>query len=117
MALLESDLGGGWPLGFGMSGSPEQLAWVQRTLAPLGLPVTVPGGGADIGPTHRATGVPAIGLRPDDTHYFDVHHTEADTLDKVDPASLQEAVAAFAGAAWLLANAEDPPAPVVPSAD
>lgn len=110
VAAMESDLGGGRPLGFGASGSPEALAWLARTLAPLGLPVTEGGGGADISPL-GAAGVLVIGLRPDDRHYFDVHHTEADTVDKVDPAALQEGVAAVAGLAWLLASAPDAPPP------
>ncbi len=110
VAAMESDLGAGWPQGFGMSGTEEQIDWVRDALTPLGLPVYDKGGGADIGPIHRATGVPAIGLRPDDTKYFHYHHTAADTFDKVEPEAYREAVAAFAGAAWLLANAEDPPA-------
>jgi hypothetical protein len=109
VAAIESDLGGGWPLGFSATGTPEQLAWLRAAAAPLGLPIGEGGGGADIGPL-KGQGTLLIGLRPDDRHYFDVHHTHADTLDKVDPASLREATAALAGLAWLLANA--PPAPV-----
>jgi Zn-dependent M28 family amino/carboxypeptidase len=37
-------------------------------------------------------------------HYFDYHHTEADTLDKVDPSELQRDAAAMAALAWLLAE-------------
>ena len=109
VAAMESDLGAGWPQAFGMSGSAPQYAWVRETLAPLGLPVGDKGGGADIGPLAEATGTAAIGLRPDDTRYFHVHHTAADTFDKVEPEAFREATAAFAGAAWLLANADDPP--------
>ena len=32
-----------------------------------------------------ADGVPALGEETTMAHYFDWHHTEADTLDKVDP--------------------------------
>lgn len=109
LVAMESDLGAGWPQGFGMSGTVPEVAWVRATLAPLGLPVADKGGGADIGPLHRDHGVPVIGIRPDDTRYFHVHHTEADTFDKVEPEAFREATAAFAGAAWLLANAEEPP--------
>ncbi|MDP6933977.1 MAG: peptidase M28 family protein, partial [Myxococcota bacterium] len=70
------------------------------------MPVPPGGGGADIGPL-ADKGVLAIGLRPDDTHYFDVHHTRADTVDKVNPASLREGTAAMATLAWLLANSEE----------
>ena len=44
-----------------------------------------------------------MGLRVDDSTYFDYHHTEADTLDKVDPAALAASTAALAAWAWVLA--------------
>jgi carboxypeptidase Q len=37
-------------------------------------------------------------------HYFDYHHTAADTLDKVDPANLQSQVAAMGVLAYYLAD-------------
>ncbi len=102
VAAIESDLGGGWPLAWSAGGTEEQMAWLRQTAAPLGMPISEGGGGADIGPL-KAHGTLVIGLRPDDTHYFDVHHTWADTLEKVDPESLREGAAAVAGLAWLLA--------------
>lgn len=105
-ALLESDLGGGWPLSWSAGGSPAQLEWLRRAAAPIGLPVEAGGGGADISP-FEAKGALVIGLRPDDSHYFDVHHTWADTVDKVDPVALAEGTAAVAALAWQLANAPD----------
>lgn len=110
VAAMESDLGGGRPLGWGATGSPEAMAWLRSHLAPLGLPVADGGGGADLIPLEER-GVLVIGLRPDDTRYFDVHHTHADTLDKVEPGALAEGVAAVAGLAWQLANASDPTSP------
>ena len=110
IAAIETDLGGGWPLAWGATGTEEQLEWLGSRAAPLGLPVRFPGGGADISPL-KATGTLTIGLRPDDRHYFDVHHTHADTVDKVDPASLREGAGAVASLAWLLANAEQAPLP------
>ncbi len=110
VAAIETDLGGGWPLGWGATGTDEQLEWLAARAAPLGLPVRFPGGGADISPL-KANGTLTIGLRPDDRHYFDVHHTHADTVDKVEPASLREATGALAALAWLLANAESAPLP------
>lgn len=58
------------------------------------------------------------GLHPDDSHYFDFHHTNADTYDKIDPVSLAEGAAAVTGWTWLMANAPAPapgpqPAPAV----
>jgi carboxypeptidase Q len=69
--------------------------------------VTTPGGGADIGPL-RAAGVPLLGLRVDGSHYFDIHHTPADTLDKIEPRALAECTAALAVMAYLLADVPEP---------
>lgn len=99
---METDLGGGRPLAWAATGSDPQLAWLRTALAPMGLPLEGEGGGADIS---TLDGVLQVGLRPDDTHYFDVHHTQADTVDKVDPLALRAGVAAVAGFAWLTANA------------
>lgn len=110
VAAIEADLGGGWPVAWAATGSTEQLNWLEPLARPLGMPVTSPGGGADISPL-KYDGVLVIGLRPDDQHYFDVHHTAADTVDKVDPASLREATGALAALVWKLANAPDAPGP------
>ena len=59
--------------------------------------------GADIGPM-RPAGVPLLGQRVDMTHYFDYHHTHADTFDKVAKADLDENVAAMAVLAYVLAD-------------
>jgi hypothetical protein len=69
------------------------------------MPVEEGGGGADIKPLGEQ-GVLRVGFRPDDSAYFDVHHTRADTVDKVDPDALSEATAAMAGLAWQLANVD-----------
>ena len=39
--------------------------------------------------------------------YFDYHHSEADTLDKVDPAELADGVAAIAVLAYVAAELPD----------
>jgi hypothetical protein len=44
----------------------------------------------------------------DGSTYFDYHHSEADTLDKVDPGALQRDVAVVAVMSYLLANSETP---------
>jgi hypothetical protein len=105
-AAIESDLGGGAPLGWAATGTAAQLGWLARALAPTGLAVLREGGGADIGPLAER-GVLVIGLQPDDSRYFDVHHTRADTVDKVDPAALAEGVGQLAALAWRLANLEE----------
>ena len=48
-------------------------------------------------------GVPGMGLRVDGTRYFWYHHTDADTLDKLDPREFAECVAALAVMAYVVA--------------
>jgi len=79
-----------------------------RVLYPIGvLSSSVPelSGGADIGPLAEV-GVPVFGLSQDGTRYFDLHHTADDTLDKIDPAQMNQNVAAWAGLVWLIADSE-----------
>jgi hypothetical protein len=64
------------------------------------------GGGADIGPMTRE-GVPALSLDTVGEHYFDWHHTQADTLDKVDPADLRRATGMLAVMGYVLADMPD----------
>jgi hypothetical protein len=113
VAAIESDSGGARPLGFGVSAGPGGTDIVRKLAAPLAPfaadDVQEGGGGADISPMGPA-GVPQLGLRQDATHYFDVHHTMADTLDKVDAHDLAMNATAMAAMAWQLANL-DPPLP------
>lgn len=112
VAAIEADSGGGRPLGFGISHMDEavqacayeQLADLLRLLEPIGASTARDGGGgADIGPMKPA-GVALLSLNPDMTHYFDIHHTHADTLDKIDPHDLDRSVAAMAVTAYILAD-------------
>ena len=61
------------------------------------------GGGSDIGPLMR-NGVPGLGERSAGLHYFDWHHTETDTLDKVDLNDFRKSVAAMAVMSYILAD-------------
>ena len=64
------------------------------------------GGGSDISPlTHD--GVPGLSLDTVGEHYFDWHHTQADTLDKVDPADLRRATGMLAVMGYVLADMPD----------
>jgi len=107
VAAIESDSGGARPLGFGVSAGPGGTDIVKKLAAPLARfaadDVQEGGGGADISPM-AAAGVPQLGLRQDSTHYFDIHHTMADTLDKVDAHDLAMNATAMAAMAWQLAN-------------
>lgn len=107
---IESDSGGFAPRGFSVDAGdagPRVIARVRELLplfAPLGaLEVKAGYGGADIGPMVPA-GVPTMGLDVYNEAYFDIHHTEADTLDKVDPAQLADCVATMAVIAYVAAD-------------
>ena len=109
VAAIEADSGGGRPKGFGVTAGEGGVDAVRKIAAPLAAigaaEIKPGGGGADISPL-RAARVPVLGLRQDTTHYFDYHHSAADTLDKVDPRALAECAGAFAVVAFGLADAD-----------
>jgi carboxypeptidase Q len=104
---IESDGGVFAPLGFGFGGSDRAFEIVREVgalLEPVGAgTVTRGGGGADIGPLMEA-GVPGMGLEVDGSRYFWYHHSDADTLDKLDPDELARCVAALAVMAYVVAD-------------
>ena len=61
------------------------------------------GGGADIAPL-MLSGVPGLGVRTVGTRYFDWHHTDADSFDKIVPKEFQENVASLAVMSYVLAD-------------
>ena len=84
------------------------VGWVGALLHPIGANAVTPGGGgADIGPI-MARGVPGMGLNVDGTRYFWYHHSDADTIDKLDPADMARCVAALAVMAFVVADLEHP---------
>ncbi len=77
---------------------------IVSLLGAIGTDTVSPGGGgSDIAPI-VADGVPALSPRTVAEHYFDWHHTEADTLDKVDPDSFKRNTAMLAVVAYVLAD-------------
>lgn len=83
-----------------------RVTQIAALMAPLSLKVAVGHSGADISPMVPA-GVVTAGLGTEGSKYFDYHHTEADTLDKVDPAQLADGVAAMAVLAYVVADLPD----------
>ena len=110
---LESDSGGFAPQGFGVAGVDKDTA--TRTTNRVAAIATLLGSiratrvrtseeaGTDVDPM-KAAGVPQVGLWVDGRHYFDYHHTDADTLDKVDPQELADCVATVAVIAYIAAD-------------
>ncbi len=106
-AAIEMDGGAETPRGFGAGvdrSSMETLKQIGELLEPVGAgEITFGGGGEDISPLLRE-GVPGLAERAAGTHYFDWHHTEADTLDKVDSGDFRKSLAAMAVMGYVLAD-------------
>ncbi len=104
---MESDDGVFKPLGFGFSGSDSAMAMITQIASLLdGIgsgKITKGGGGADIEPI-MGLGVPGMGLTTDGTRYFWYHHTDADTVDKLDPHDVALCVATMAVIAYVVAD-------------
>ena len=106
---IESDSGVYRPEGFGLAATAplqvrSNLQEIAKLLSGIGSDrIAADGGGADIGPMMRE-GVPGASLDVDGTHYFDIHHTQADSLDKVNPRELALCVATMAVMAYTVAD-------------
>jgi carboxypeptidase Q len=66
--------------------------------------ISTGGGGADIGPSLQEGHIPGMSLDVDGSKYFLIHHTEADTVDKIDPSDLSKCVAAMTAMAYVVAD-------------
>ncbi|MFL6281949.1 MAG: M28 family metallopeptidase [Pyrinomonadaceae bacterium] len=106
---IESDIGVFRPTGFGLSekASPQARAdfvEIAKLLSNIRADHIDPDGeGTDISPMMKE-GVTGASLNVDFSHYFDIHHTQADTFDKVNPQELAACVAAMAVMAYVVAD-------------
>jgi carboxypeptidase Q len=81
---------------------------IGALLAPIGASEIVRGGdGADISPSAREAHIPALSLEVDGAKYFTVHHTNADTVDKINPDEVAKCAAAMAVMSYVLADAPE----------
>jgi Zn-dependent M28 family amino/carboxypeptidase len=108
VAAIETDAGAAPPVGYISTLEGKNLDRVAARMKLLSriAPIRFESSkhtGADTSPLTDA-GIPGFGLVPDPRHYFDFHHTPADTLDKVDPKALAQNTAAVAGLAYVLAE-------------
>jgi carboxypeptidase Q len=105
--MLESDSGVFRPTGFGFTGSDAARAKVKEIATLLrGLQVDrigPSGEEADIGPSMQAGNIPGMSLEVEG-NYFLIHHTEADTVDKIDPLDMARASAAIAVMVYVVAD-------------
>jgi hypothetical protein len=129
VAAIEMDGGAEKPVGFGFGAgggvrrraapgtadpegaippsTPAALARVQeigKLLESIDAGKVSPGGGgSDIAPI-MMEGVPGLGVRTVEAHYFDWHHTDADSFDKLVLKEFQANVASLAVMSYVLAD-------------
>jgi len=110
VAAIEMDGGAEKPAGFGLTTPGESMAALNRVREIGRLldrieagSIQPGGGGADIAPLLRE-GVPGLAVRTVAAHYFEYHHSRADTVDKVKPEDLRGNIAAMAVMAYVLAD-------------
>jgi carboxypeptidase Q len=105
---IESDSGVFAPGRVGFTGSdPAQriMREISVLLSPTGLQeIGSGGGGADIGPIAQAGKVPMLAYQGDSTRYFTIHHTPADTVDRIAPEDVSRAAAALAVITYVVAE-------------
>ena len=110
---IESDSGTYRPEGFGLAATAPPLVranMMEIAKLLVGIDshrIGSSGGGADIGPIMRE-GVVGANLDVEGSRYFDIHHTQADTLDKIDPRDLSLCVATMAVMAYTIADMPGP---------
>jgi carboxypeptidase Q len=106
---IESDNGVFQPQGYNFAGSDSaativaQVAALLRSVGATKVDRSRESPEADIGPLVER-GVPGIGLLVDRTRYFWYHHSEGDTLDKLNPGEVARCVAALAVMAYVIAD-------------
>jgi carboxypeptidase Q len=111
VAAMETDGGVFRPLGYGFQGSDSALAIVRNIGTLLRRihadSIQKGGGGADIEPLMDG-GVPGLGLNVDGTRYFWFHHSDGDTIDKLDAREMGLCVATLAVMAYIIADQPQP---------
>jgi carboxypeptidase Q len=107
---MESDNGVFDPNGFRLVGSDSALVIARQIaslLEPIGAGMMEKGDGeADIGPLLQL-GVTGMALDVEQTKYFWYHHTDADTMEVLDPREVALCTAAMAVMAYVVADMEE----------
>ena len=107
IAAIESDEGGFTPRGFGVTSDSIQLKQILSYRSLLDIVgadrITTGGGGVDIDQLNTK-GTVRIGLTPDNQRYFDLHHSDLDTIDKVHPRELELGSIAMAILTWCISQ-------------
>lgn len=118
VAALEMDGGAERPIGFafGLQGVPSDggdpryeaafgiLCRIGQLVSSIEAGTILRGGGAaDIRPL-MAAGVPGLGLKTVGEHYLDWHHSDEDTIDRVNPDHFRRAIALLGVFGYVLAD-------------
>jgi len=105
---IESDRGTFKPAGFSFVGGDAARKMIQELAEPLArigaANIVSEGSESDVGILRRDN-VPTMALVDDGTKYFWYHHSDGDTMDKLDPRELSACAAAMAVMAWQVADA------------
>ena len=108
VAALVMDIGAGRPAGWFSMGREDLDADIRELSKPLAqfgdFAIEHAAFAATDNAPFMAEGVPNLILIQDETPYFPVHHTIADTPDKIDPRDYTSAVAVLAATAYQLAD-------------
>jgi carboxypeptidase Q len=109
---MESDNGAFNPKGYVLAGSDsaaavvQQVAGLMQSINATGVQRVDGSPAADITPLAEA-GVATMEIDTEGSRYFWYHHSDGDTLDKLDPAELARCVAAMAVMAYVVADLPD----------
>lgn len=105
--MLEADSGVFRPVSFAVSGNArtrETVTHIASLLANIEADTVTPGGGGtDIAPSVTAANIPALSYEGTGD-YFLLHHTQADTVDKIAPVDVSRAAAAIAVMTYVIAD-------------
>ncbi|HUR35678.1 MAG TPA: M20/M25/M40 family metallo-hydrolase [Vicinamibacterales bacterium] len=105
--MLEADSGLFRPVSFAVTANNvarDTVRAIATLLANIEADTVTPGGGgSDIGPSVTAASIPAISYEGTGD-YFLLHHTPADTVDKIDPVDVSRAAAAIAVMTYVIAD-------------
>jgi carboxypeptidase Q len=107
LIAMESDAGTFAPEGFSFTGSEKAMALFEEfatLLKPLGADRLKWGAGVSDVMNLVPSGVPVMGLDVDRTKYFWYHHTDADTIDKLNIDEFNRCAAAMAIMAYVIAD-------------
>jgi carboxypeptidase Q len=108
VAALIMDVGAGKPIGWfsmGRTDLDDRIRELMKPLAPFGVTAIEHSAfAATDNAAFMAEGVPNLILLQDESVYFTVHHTVADTFDKADARDYATCVATVAGATFEIAD-------------